>query len=173
MEYSGSDTFKYIDKLIRRSKSLLIISPFIGNYYAEMLAKRGKRTLVITSDDTLRKVRALRRGRRNYAKAVAYFIVLDALIFYLHMFAFGIGVLLLLVAMIFLVLYSRANIVVKSTGKTFVHEKMYIGEKEAIIGSANLTFSGTHRNIEHIEIINDMRRIEELKRHFYDLWGRY
>ncbi|MGC8647509.1 MAG: phospholipase D-like domain-containing protein [Candidatus Micrarchaeia archaeon] len=173
MEYSGSNTFKYIDKLIRRSKSLLIISPFIGNYYAEMLAKSGKRALVITSDDTLRKVKALRKGRRNYAKVVAYFVVLDALIFYLHMLAFGIAVLLILIAIVFLAIYSKANIVVKSTGKMFVHEKMYIGDKEAIIGSANLTFSGTHRNIEHIEIIDDMQRIEELRRHFYDLWRRY
>ena len=38
------------------------------------------------------------------------------------------------------------------------------------MGSANLTYSGMHKNIEHIEVIKEGDRIAELEKHFRQLW---
>ena len=54
--------------------------------------------------------------------------------------------------------------------KSFTHSKMYISEKEGIEGSANLTFAGTHRNIENIEIIKDIQELRRMKTEFWKLW---
>ncbi|MDE1811173.1 MAG: hypothetical protein KGH66_03965, partial [Candidatus Micrarchaeota archaeon] len=59
---------------------------------------------------------------------------------------------------------------VRIADKKFVHEKLYIGESTAITGSANLTFNGMHKNIEHIETTADPRKVQELTRHFDELW---
>ena len=55
--------------------------------------------------------------------------------------------------------------------KGFVHAKMYIGEKTAIVGSANLTYAGMHQNVEHIDVIRDRGQIADLKKQFFSMWN--
>ena len=54
----------------------------------------------------------------------------------------------------------------------FVHEKVYISDSMAITGSANLTYSGMHKNTERIAIIDSRKEIGELRRHFEELWHK-
>ena len=65
------------------------------------------------------------------------------------------------------------NITVKTTGEDFVHEKLYISDTVAIVGSANLTYAGMHKNVEHIQMVDDKNEITELKEHFNSLWSKY
>jgi phosphatidylserine/phosphatidylglycerophosphate/cardiolipin synthase-like enzyme len=117
------------------------------------------------------------RGLGGYLNAVLYFAILDLIVAYLRFFYITVIVtLLLLLALSFTVRRRRRirkNIMLKTTGEDFVHEKLYISDSMAIIGSANLTYNGTHKNIEHIEIIRDRGEIDELKRHFNSMWGKY
>lgn len=62
------------------------------------------------------------------------------------------------------------NLGVKLSGDTFIHEKVYLCEGRAITGSANLTYSGLHRNLEHVEVIVARDRLEGLAAHFGGLW---
>jgi len=101
--------------------------------------------------------------------------MIDRQVFFsnLRVAALGVG---LLAAVVLAVIYKRfkqgaGNIEVRVSGGPFVHEKIYIGSDTAITGSANLTYSGMHRNIEHIEITHDPERIAELGRHFNGLWN--
>ena len=55
--------------------------------------------------------------------------------------------------------------------RNFVHAKMYISGQMAMIGSANLTYSGMHRNIEHMSVIRSSREIGRLASQFWELWG--
>jgi phosphatidylserine/phosphatidylglycerophosphate/cardiolipin synthase-like enzyme len=67
---------------------------------------------------------------------------------------------------------DSGNLEVRFCTNVFVHEKLYIGNDKAITGSANLTYNGLHKNIEHIEVINSIERIGKLKSHFNDLWSK-
>ncbi len=179
--YSGSDTYKYIDELINDNGSeLKIVTPYLGISYARKLlsiSKRKRIRLIVSGDQNKKDEDAvkllLNRGRRIDWK-LAFFLVIamvaSAFIkVYLATLVFG----LLLVLSIYLmyVLNPRGRrISVKISTRKFIHEKMYISDGKAIVGSANLTYSGTHRNVEHIEIIKGSRRIKELNEHFEDIW---
>lgn len=183
--YSGSSSYRFVDQLIKnKDKELMIVSPYIGNYYTRMLLKEGrrKRIRIITSGSSLaykgsmlKKLHTRRLG--SYLSIVLYFAILDAITIYLRFFYIMIIVTLMLLFTISLAMWRRRktekNIELKTTGSEFVHEKLYISDSTAIIGSANLTYAGTHKNIEHIEVIRDRLEIEELKNHFNSLWSKY
>ncbi|MEM0149753.1 MAG: phospholipase D-like domain-containing protein [Candidatus Micrarchaeaceae archaeon] len=183
VQYSGSESFKYADRLIgNNDRELLIISPYISNYYVRILMrKRHKKIRIITSESSMGSGSLLmdiaKGSRRRRIKALAYFAVLDAILFYIHLGVAALA-LLILVALLFAGTIKKpkapkSNIQVKTTGSRFIHEKIYIGDSTAITGSANLTYNGMHKNIEHIEVITDKRRIGELKDHFNRLWKEY
>ncbi|MCL4374135.1 MAG: phospholipase D-like domain-containing protein [Candidatus Marsarchaeota archaeon] len=183
-QYSGAESFKHIDKLIASNdRELLIISPYISDYYTrKLLRQKRKRIRVITSEGSVAKGKLLaslhKTQWRSYAQAIIYFAVLAGIFAYIRI-AYAALASLAFVAGIAIVFAhnarkgSNSNIEVKSTGKQFIHEKMYIGDNIAIVGSANLTFSGMHKNIEHIEIISDAAYIAKLKSHFEVLWKSY
>ena len=71
---------------------------------------------------------------------------------------------------IFLVIFPKGSKVELRKPKGFVHAKFYIGDNEAIQGSANLTYNGMHKNLENISIIRNERDIEKLRKEFYKIW---
>ncbi|MGC8651778.1 MAG: phospholipase D-like domain-containing protein [Candidatus Micrarchaeia archaeon] len=181
-QYSGSESFRYVDRLLGgNDKELLIISPYISDYYAHKLSKiRKKRIRIITSEGSLAEGTALgslhKAPRSRYAKAILYLAVLAVIFAYLDILYAVLAVLLIAVLVLLFMARTReqsTNIEIKATGRQFIHEKMYVGDKMAIVGSANLTFSGMHKNIEHIEIIRDSAYIEKLRAHFEELWKTY
>lgn len=183
--YSGNSSYKYINQLIGNSdRELMIISPYISNHYTKMLLKvcGRKRIRIITSEISLGYRGSMLKSLNNsglgvYLKTALYFAVLDAIIIYLRFYyLMGITTLLLLIV-ILLAMRRRGkikkNIKLKTTGKEFVHEKLYVSDSMAMVGSANLTYSGMHKNIEHIEVIKDENEIAKLREHFDSLWRRY
>lgn len=183
--YSGNSSYAFINKLIsNRDKELMIVSPYIGNHYTRKLLKEAgrKRIRIITSESSLRYPDSMLKGLHNnglggYLSAILYFLVLDAIVVYLRFFY----IVALVTILLLLTVYATAgrrrriekNIELRTTGSELVHEKLYITDSMAIVGSANLTYNGTHRNIEHIEVIRNRQEIDELKRHFISLWNQY
>jgi len=100
--------------------------------------------------------------------------LLEAISIYLK-FNYTTAILAAILLILVLLAYRKyrktdSNIKVKVTKDKFVHEKLYIGSDMAIVGSANLTFNGMHRNVEHIDIIRSKDQIDRLKTHFESLW---
>lgn len=178
--YEGTDTYKYIDGLLRkRSNELLVITPFLGPSYASALWKEAgkKKVYVVISNSKINSKawKLLSHGRLGgYARAFAYLAVLSALLFYLKLKVFAFGTVALLAAVLLLAIIRRSkrgNLHVKISDRLFIHEKLYITDTEAISGSANLTYGGTHRNLEQIAITHDPSEIRRLKEHFWAVWG--
>jgi phosphatidylserine/phosphatidylglycerophosphate/cardiolipin synthase-like enzyme len=180
--YSGNQSHIAVEKLLAGGGDLRIITPYIDAFYARKLlgyAGRGKVFLITYNAPNNREALAiLSRGKQPGALlAAAYFAALAVLLWIASLHgiamvstALAAGVILLYI----LVLRPRASrnlsrIKVKVMHSLFVHEKIYIGNAMAIVGSANLTYNGMHKNIEHIESISDPVRIAELRRHFDDL----
>ena len=188
--YSGPEGYKFIDRLLKNGRGTLrVVSPYIGSYYAKMLVDLAKqrKVYVITSatqkpsegqQDAVRILQDAGRKKAN-KKLIAYFILIIALSFFVgtYRYQLSIAISLVFLAVLYIELVrkkhpkSHANLYIKVVTKKFVHEKLYISDGEAIIGSANLTYSGTHKNIEHIELIKDEASIRELSDHFDRLWS--
>ncbi|MDE1868484.1 MAG: hypothetical protein KGH60_00760 [Candidatus Micrarchaeota archaeon] len=182
--YSGDSSYKFVDELIKnKDKTLRIVSPYISNHYTRMLLnmKRRKDIRIITSNISLEYRNSLLKeflglGRfKRYMHLIAIFTVAAVFAFWIRFL--GIGLLATLFDIITIALFymayrrrMEARLRVKIADKKFVHEKLYIGDSAAITGSANLTFNGMHKNIEHIERTNDQRKVSELARHFDELW---
>ena len=183
--YSGNSSYKYINQLIGGSdRELMIVSPYISNHYTKMLLKvcGKKRIRVITSEISFGYRGSMlkiinNKGLGDYVNAILYFAVLNAIVIYLRFFYIAVITILLLLLTLLLTMRRRRkiskNIRIKTTGEDFVHEKLYITDSAAIVGSANLTYNGMHKNIEHIEIIKDKAAIKALADHFNLLWDKY
>ncbi|MEM3841354.1 MAG: phospholipase D-like domain-containing protein [Candidatus Micrarchaeaceae archaeon] len=182
VSYSGSESYKYVEPLIQGGKRIWIISPYIGKYYAEMLRKyTGHRDVrVITTDapeneEGILAISSRGSGRSRTLLGFALLMVLFLLVSYFY--AMGFLMLAFTVLFVILMYYAIKEEAAKSPIKLrlakgkFVHEKIYIGSGIAIVGSANLTYNGMHKNIEHIEIIREGGRIAELEKHFSQLWN--
>ncbi len=180
--YSGSESHMFVDGLISgKGRELLIVSPYIDNYYARALlrASKRKRVRIVTSPDAL-EYRGSFLGSLSlhkmmgYAKATAYFSVLFAIGLYLKFYYVVAPIAVIAMAMFVLMLRSRnsANIRLKVIREPFVHEKLYICNGTAVTGSANLTYKGMHRNIEHVEVTSDDQEVAALERHFEELWSK-
>ncbi|EQD48311.1 hypothetical protein B2A_08021 [mine drainage metagenome] len=181
--YSGSESYKYVERLLRSSRSIDIVTPYIGAYYAKALVRHaasGKRIRVIIANgqavnsEATSYVKSAVSGSRRYT----HISVLSFLAFILS-YLYGLQYLSLIFLLVFLFFLASAlkripkkklDIAVRYA-QGFVHEKMYIGDSEAITGSANLTYSGMHKNIEHLEITMDAGKISDLEKHFNALWG--
>ena len=91
--YSGSESYKFIDRLLKTGRGTLrIVSPYIGAYYAKMLVDLAKqrKVYVITSatqnpsegqQDAVRILQDAGRKKAN-KKLIAYFILIIALSFF-------------------------------------------------------------------------------------------
>lgn len=175
--YSGSSSYRYIDRLLKRGNEIRIVSPYLDSYYATAIRRmaRSKRFRILASsiDPDARKV--LGRGFPVMGLALCFFTSTAASYLLYSLFqsvAYVIGVFILfLICLELSILFSTGsrNVQLKVPAE-FIHAKMYIAEREAIVGSANLTYKGTHRNVEHIEIVHDQKRVDGLRRDFDRLW---
>jgi hypothetical protein len=174
--YSGSDAYRQINALIEKSNRVLIISPYIDRYYAEFLAKHlNKRMYIISSSPSKEARHALAGGRFwlgiaawlagifTTVAAAAYLLDFKMLLLFSSAFAVFAAAFAAIAK-----LRSRIRLLVPSR---FIHAKLYIGDGIAISGSANLTYAGTHRNIEHIEIVRDPEHLKLLERQFWSMWN--
>ncbi|MEM3019972.1 MAG: phospholipase D-like domain-containing protein [Candidatus Micrarchaeaceae archaeon] len=180
--YSGNEGYKHVERLFHSSRSIDIITPYIGIQYAKMLyglAGSGKRIRIIIA-----------KGQDSNSAAISYlgpkvhsniqYSLASAVSFIAFVLLYLMGLpyeafILLLLFLLFTFLALRRapqnrNIYVRYA-PGFVHEKIYIGDNEAITGSANLTYSGMHKNTEYLEVIRDSDRIEALEKHFNTLWN--
>lgn len=185
--YSGDSSYRIVDALIRNGdRELLIVSPYISNYYSRMMLgmPRWKRVRIITSDSSMRYRDSLLRGMRRpfnpgrYYRFFAYVVLMQAVALYMRFVGVAVAIFLFMGAAAAALLFwhrrnPNGNIEVRVIDRKFVHEKLYIAESEAVVGSANLTYRGMHKNIEHVEAIDDPARVAELRRHFESLWNGY
>ncbi len=182
--YSGSDTHKYIDKLISdNARSLKIITPYLGISYARTLVQLSTRKhiyVIVSGDSTKKDEDAVKfiakKGRHIDRKPIFYGSLVAIGLAIIGVYPLALSIAALLVVYIYtagIYLPKHRNIIVKIATDRFIHEKMYISDTSAIVGSANLTYSGTHKNIEHIEIIKEPKKVKELGDHFDVLWKKY
>lgn len=172
--YSGKESYKYVDRILKGEKNLMIVSPYIDEYYANYLVNhaRGKRIRILSSSMHAGAARRLRG--RNVWPAVRFSMLVAA--FNIMFFLFGLQFLAFLaVSSAAAVLYLALSLVGKRdislrVPKDFVHAKMYIGDSVAAEGSANLTYAGMHQNVEHMDVIYDRKRIADLRRQFSRMW---
>ena len=172
----GSDGYKNIDGMIDSRGDLLIVSPYIDMHYARKLVARARngRTYVITSSSDSGILNALGKGGSRLR--IAAYTLLSTLLLYALALA-GIGGAYMLIAAVPVVIGTakhhriRGNVYVR-VPRRFVHAKMYISEHAAMIGSANLTYSGMHRNVEHMSIIRSADEMRKLSDQFWELWAR-
>ncbi len=173
--YSGTESYKYIEGLINDSKRVLVISPYIDAHYAKFLARSSKgKEIYVISSSLERGPKEILVGRK--ANAVVLLLIAIALILgfaLLFMSYFVVGCTVLIVSVISLY-FEMADVGVSNirlkVPAHFVHAKMYIGDGKAIHGSANLTYKGMHRNIEHVELTKDPMQLKNLESQFWRLW---
>jgi len=180
--YSGSDSYRYVDKLINDNGcALRIVSPFITPDYANELQRiaKKKRVYVITSRAQSQKQNmaiGILQTRRKLVdfKAILIISIFLYLMFALNQFVyFAAGLVVLAIAILLWLKGPRSNLRLKVVTDKFIHEKLYISDDNAIVGSANLTYAGMHKNIEHIELINEQDKVNQLSEHFDELWSKY
>jgi len=144
------------------------------------LSSRKSIQLIVSGDPRKRDDVAVKfianRGRHIDKRPIICGIIFIIAFILLRMYSLALGIVVLLAIYayaVWFILPRHRNIAIKIVTDRFVHEKMYISESSAIVGSANLTYSGTHKNVEHIEIIRDNKRIKEMDNHFDGLWKKY
>lgn len=173
--YYGKSAHKYVDKLLKAEKDLLIVSPYIDDYYADYLARHssGKTLHIISSSirgSAAKRLRGSRLGDPFAATFLAASVnwllfLVGAFNFYFAFASIASGIGLLALAL------SHKNRIYLKIPKDFVHAKMYVGKSTAVEGSANLTYAGMHQNIENIRLITDPAEVDRLKRQFWTLWN--
>jgi phosphatidylserine/phosphatidylglycerophosphate/cardiolipin synthase-like enzyme len=181
-QYSGSSSYRFVDKLINKGNDeLLVVSPYLDNYYIKVLirASRHRRVRIVTSSEALMYPHSMLKSLRYHrskgsAKASAYFLALSAITLYLRFYYVALPIFALALVSLALTLRSvrSKSLQLKVITDRFVHEKLYISSDSAVTGSANLTYNGMHKNIEHVELTRDAREVAALRRHFEELWRR-
>ena len=173
--YYGKRAYRYVDKLLKSERNLLIVSPYIDDYYASYLAahSRGKRRYIISSSIRGSAAKRLQKSNVGNALAAEFLAVsVNWLLFLINglnaTFAFasiGFGAILIAYSLL------HRNRIYLKVPKEFVHVKMYVGDGVAVEGSANLTYAGMHKNIETVHLIRDRKDVEERKRQFWTMWN--
>ena len=175
VQHTGSDCHRYVDRLIRSSKELMIVSPYVDQYYADILRRSsgGKKVLLISSSIDWRAAKELGRRRHIFIFAALSILLamLDISELYVNSLTFAnlFATVFLIGVLALFLLRGGGNVQLRKPLK-FVHMKLYISESQAIQGSANLTYNGMHRNVEYIEIISDPSVINALRKEFMELW---
>jgi phosphatidylserine/phosphatidylglycerophosphate/cardiolipin synthase-like enzyme len=180
--YSGPSSYKFVDPILfDDGKELLVISPYIGMGYAKKLVKLGgrKKVRVVTSRYSEQVSKFITHHSRylllGYVRAIAVIVAGAVIATYFSLYdiallAAGLGVVVALAAAGMYKISRSSDVQVRIVYDSFVHEKAYISEGIAAVGSANLTFNGMHKNVERVELIRNPSRIASLRAHFFDLW---
>ncbi|MGC8628903.1 MAG: phospholipase D-like domain-containing protein [Candidatus Micrarchaeia archaeon] len=179
-EHYGSNSYVFVERLIKSSKDIRIISPYIDSYYANFIVRnaKGKNIRIISS--AISKDAKKKLSKMSFGKFLAFGFLLVLFNYLAEYFAkplqFGVALATLFAFFAYLLVYftdlsAKKGIAVK-VPKEFVHAKLYIGEAEALEGSANLTFSGMHKNIEQLRLVKSEEEIQALKAEFDRLWKK-
>jgi phosphatidylserine/phosphatidylglycerophosphate/cardiolipin synthase-like enzyme len=173
--YYGSASHKYVDRLLREGSEILIVSPYIDGYYARMIKKSGRRFYIISSSPTDEAERILSGGRSlmfSFSVSLAV-VAADYLASILHLLSTALLIVSVLLILVSALYYIRGSpkVVWLRKPRRFTHAKMYVSDKTAIEGSANLTYKGMHENVEHIGVSYDEARISELRKQFWKMWN--
>ena len=175
ISYTGKSSYKYVERLLRESRELLIVSPFIDAYYAKMLRSCGsrKRIRIISSSIDAMARKLLETGRPigpflSLLFLIAAFDYLAYLLSFLLVYILPASAIIVLIA--FAAMLNNDNHIELKVPKEFVHAKMYISDRECILGSANLTYRGMHLNTEHIEVKKDAVEVDRLRSEFWKIW---
>jgi len=192
--YTGIVAPYVLPALQAATRSLDIVSPYLSPEYAQLLrskASAGVRVRLITSDSTNRYHRealySLRQSNQEYALNLGFwwYLVL-ALTIGSAGLMLGQSAWLKYVAsitcLVIIAIGLRKHLTRRQTGSIplylkmmpgqFVHVKLYVIDAvKAIVGSANLTYSGMNKNIERIEEKTESAEIQQEMRVFESLWG--
>ena len=175
--YSGASCHLYVERLLRKGRKILIVSPYIDRYYARFIMSNMRdKDVRIISSSMEKEAEEILSGSWDsitiagtaalLALAEVFGFVAGANIIDLSSLLFILGLLAMAV------LRLRKGSVRIKVPKEFVHAKLYISESEAIHGSANLTYNGMHKNVEHIEIVRDSESVERLRNEFMRMWDK-
>ncbi|MGI0141040.1 MAG: phospholipase D-like domain-containing protein [Candidatus Micrarchaeales archaeon] len=175
--YSGRDTYRYVERVILKGRKILIVSPYIDQYYANFILRnlRGRSFNIVSSSMDKRAQKLLTKGKfpTDLLISSAILSIADAMLYYLEYSLYGLYLTILIVVMIAAVIYlasKKPTSIHLKVPKEFVHAKLYISENIAVHGSVNLTYKGLHKNVEHVEMVDDPDEIAKLERQFWDIW---
>lgn len=173
--YSGKECYKFVEGLILSGKEILIVSPYIDAYYARFLVENsaGRKMRIVSSslDPEARKILGRKKPLGLLLAGMAIVLGLDYLSYSFGVLSWWLILFSIAVIATYLSLFrfKRYEIELKIP-REFVHVKLYLNEREAIHGSANLTYNGMHKNVEHIEVIREKEKVERLRDEFSRLW---
>ncbi len=173
---SGVDSYRYVEKLIRGGKEVYIVSPYIDAYYAALIRRYAnwKRFYIISSslDENAKKILESRGSWMGVGIFAVFVVFVSWILFALSLFSLDILILALaaILARVIVFKFSTRNRIRLKVPRSFVHAKMYISERMAISGSANLTYRGMHSNVEQIEVVYDQKAILDFKKRFWSMW---
>ncbi len=179
--YNGSESYRYIEPLLRNGRDICIVSPYIDRYYAGFMKSisRGKRIRIISSSiDRDAQAILKKRPRRGLLLATVAALFLANYLLYSAAYPRLVVLLSLSLSAAILLLLAFGSLSEGSAGgdiklripRGFVHAKIYISENAAVAGSANLTYRGMHKNIEQIGIIHEAAEIKRLRDEFMRMW---
>lgn len=177
--YYGRESYKHIDRLIAKSKNLYIISPFIDRYYANYIRShsRGKQIHILSSSISPEAKAVLsgkgHLGAKSFTKIFVSLLLINFVSFYFHLlfvYVFIASVIITLASVALMRRKKNGNIRLRIPSR-FVHMKLYVSDYMAIEGSANLTYNGMHKNIEHINVTYDKHEVKRLQRQFWKEWS--
>lgn len=177
--YNGNDTYKYIEKLLRRGKDIYIISPYIDKYYAGRIRAYSSRKKFHIISSSIEKealdILGKQRSPMDLVIPLTLLFGMDSILYYIGFFStYAAAISAILMAILFVGFYgSEKNNVSVLRPKDFVHAKIYLSENIAIEGSANLTYRGTHSNIEHITITLDPDKVGAMREDFWKMWDSF
>ncbi len=173
--YSGTESYRYVESLVNDSKRVLVISPYIDAHYAKFLARSSKdREIYVISSSLERGPKEILVGRGANAivlSLIAIALILGFALLFINHIIVGCAVLAVSVISLYFAMADVGGSKVKlKIPAQFVHAKMYIGDGQAVHGSANLTYKGMHRNIEYVELTRDQAQLKDLESQFWKLW---
>ncbi len=176
----GSDSYRHIDRMLDTSRRMHIVSPYLDRYYAERIFRNASRSeFYIISSSMDEGARHVLRRRGSLPTLAVYGLFSAALLY--AFIALGIYGYALLAPAIPLVIgmakyrssSSRSRRIHLKVPDRFVHAKMYVSERQAVMGSANLTYKGMHSNVEAIEVTEEQDKVDKLLDQFWEMWDKY
>ncbi len=188
--YDGQNAGSVLLPLIHSARrQLFVCSPFIGPGYARLLvqkARSGVDVYVLTSlaseNKTHQAALAVLTSRSQPMLHRSFILIGFGFLFLLFSLLHSSWIFMYLSAMFLAIglVYGlrklhaprhRSGLQLRIS-RAFIHAKIY-GADDAIAatGSANLTFSGLNRNVEHVEIFEGSEASPVIDS-FYELWNR-
>ncbi|MEM0094857.1 MAG: phospholipase D-like domain-containing protein [Candidatus Micrarchaeaceae archaeon] len=185
ISYSGNESYRYLKLILNDDGPLLVVSPYIDAYYASALRRISaeKKIYIITSSMESNASTYLTQSRISWELLLLalVFLAIALAVWYVSLLIYIAAVLVVgLVSFIvsaasfavFLLKlkYRKPSNIILRVPASFVHAKMYIGRGAALYGSANLTYAGMHKNVEHMELTYNKDEIKDLSNQFWELW---